>query len=247
MHIYLAPHHDDVCFSVGELASQTGGALLNAFTISRYVAAPVDLPDEPDAQVALISNLRRQEDLRFTGAAGLARHDLGLSEPPVLGLKPFDLSGIADEVRHLSARLIPLLLDLLPRGGDPRRAALYCPMGIGGHRNHLSMLLAVRGAYPALAQRCAIFLYEDLHYASNARARQQGLALVAKVFAGAELSPIVMALDPLATERKMRLVSLYASQHAQPPQLTDFTPASGLSPGPHEIVWRVSRPSHFQP
>lgn len=247
MDIYLSPHHDDVCFSVGKLASQTGGELVNAFTISRYVAARVDLPGEPDAQVAAISNLRRQEDLRFTTAAGLARHDLGLSEPPVLGLGPFDLTGIADEIRHLSARLIPFVLDLLEREDDPRRSALYSPMGIGGHRNHLSMLLTVRRAYEALSQRCAVFLYEDLHYASNARARQQGLALVAKAFAGLELSPIVVALDPPAAESKMRLVSLYASQHAQPAQLTDFTPASGLSPGPHEIVWRVSGPSHLQP
>lgn len=181
MDIYLSPHHDDVCFSVGKLASQTGGELVNAFTISRYVAARVDLPGEPDAQVAAISNLRRQEDLRFTTAAGLARHDLGLSEPPVLGLGPFDLTGIADEIRHLSARLIPFVLDLLEREDDPRRSALYSPMGIGGHRNHLSMLLTVRRAYEALSQRCAVFLYEDLHYASNARAptrsgaRRQGV------------------------------------------------------------------------
>jgi len=120
-------------------------------------------------------------------------------------------------------------------------------MGIGGHRNHLSVLLAVRGAYEALGRRCAVFLYEDLHYASDARARQRGLALAAKVFAGAELSPIVVALDPPAAERKMDWIGLYASQHARPPRLTDFTPASGLSPGPHEIVWRVSRPSPLQP
>ena len=243
MHIYLSPHHDDVCFSVGQLASQTGGALVNVFSLSLYVAARVDLPADPGARVAAITDLRRQEDLRFCGAVGLTRHDLGLSEPPVLGLQPFDLTGLTAEVDHLSAKLIPYLLDLLPGESDPHSAALYCPMGIGGHRNHVSMLLAVRQAYEALSRRCAVFLYEDLHYASDAGTRERGLAFAAKVYAGAPLLPIVIALDAPAAERKMRWVGLYASQHAQPPRLTDFTPASGLSSGPHEIVWRVSRPS----
>jgi len=242
MHIYLSPHHDDVCFSVGHLASETGGALVNAFTQSVYVAARMDLPADPDARLAAITELRRQEDLRFCSAAGLTRHDLGLPEPPVLGLNPFDLTGLTEEVDRLSTKLIPCLLDLLPGGSDPQSAALYCPMGIGGHRNHLSMLLALRQAYEMLGRRCAVFLYEDLHYASDAGTRERGLALAAKVFTGFQLSPIVMALDATATERKMRWVGLYASQHAQPPRVTDFIPASGLSPGPHEIVWRVSWP-----
>lgn len=246
MHIYLSPHHDDVCFSVGQLASQTGGELVNAFTQSLYVAARVDLPADPGARLAAITDLRRQEDLQFCSATGLTRHDLGLSEPPVLGLQPFDLTGLAEEVDRLSTALVPCLLDLLPDEGDPHSASLYCPMGIGGHRNHLSMLLAVRQAYEMLGRRCAVFLYEYLHYASNAGVRERGLALAVKVFAGAQLSPIVVALDAPATERKMRWVGLYASQHAQPPRLADFTPASGLSPGLHEIIWRVSQPAHRQ-
>ena len=109
MHIYLSPHHDDVCFSLGHLACQTGGTLLNAFTISHYTAAPVDLPQGRDARIGFVSDLRRQEDLRFAETAGLSRHDLRLSEPPVLGLKPFDPAGMDLEVQDLTARLTPTI------------------------------------------------------------------------------------------------------------------------------------------
>lgn len=240
MHIYLSPHRDDVCFSLGHLAGRTGGELVNAFTVSGYVAVPMDLPKNPAARVAMITELRRQEDVLFAAAAGLRRHDLRLSEPPVLGLGPFDLTGLDVEVEDLSARLIPYLLNLLPDEDGPEGAALYCPMGVGGHRNHVSMLLAVRGAIEALSRRCNVFLYEDLHYASDAGARQRGLALAARAFAGAELSPLVVPLDAPAVELKMRLIGLYASQHARPPRLAAFTPASGASPGPHEMIWRVA-------
>ena len=241
MNIYLSPHCDDVCFSLGQLASRTGGELVNAFTVSSYVETPMDLPADPAARVAAITALRRDEDLRFCAAVGLTRHDLGLPEPPVIGLDPFDRTRLADEVSRLSESLVPRLLDLLAREADPQRAALFCPMGIGGHRNHLSMLLAVRRVLQALERLCSVFLYEDLHYASDAVARELGLARAARLFPDAQLSPMVMPLDGPAAECKMGWIGLYASQHGRPPRPADFTPASGLAPGPHEIVWRLSR------
>lgn len=32
----------------------------------------------------------------------------------------------------------------------------------------------------------------------------------------------------------------YASQHRHVPRIADFTPMSGLAPGLHEIVWKIS-------
>lgn len=241
-HIYLSPHRDDVCFSVGHLAGRTGGELINGFSRSRHIDIPLELPADPDARISVITELRRQEDMRFASAARLSRHDLDMPEPPIVGLKPFDLTELFAEVGALSARLVPLLLELLPGRADPECASLYCPMGIGGHRNHLSMLLAIRRAYQKLAQRCTLFLYEDLYYASDASERRTGLAAAIKLFEGFELSPCVTVLDAADAERKMRWIGLYASQLAGPPQIARFTPASGLASGPHEIIWRVSAP-----
>lgn len=239
-HVYLSPHHDDVCFSLGSLAAQQGGVLVNIFTQSVWVAAPLALPADRRARIAAISRLRAEEDALFAHDAGLARHDLGFAEPPVLGRPPFDLTMLAPEAEAVSARLIPYLLDLLPADDDARSAALYCPMGIGGHCNHLSILLSVRHAIAQLHQRCIVWLYEDLPYASDPQVRKAGVARVAGLFAGAQLTRSVLVLGPADVETKMQRIALYGSQHERPPHPRQFTPASDVAPGPHEIVWRVS-------
>ena len=240
MHLYLSPHHDDVCFSIGNLASRMGGDVLNLFTVSRYVAVDQGLPADEAARVEAVSALRRLEDEAFVRAAGLIHRGLGFREARLTGHEPFDLADLAPEVDMLLAELMPVVLGMLPSGGDPSQASLYCPMGIGGHRNHISTFLAVRAAYEVLRHRCTVFLYEDLHYASVPRLREDGLRRAAHVFGDYRLSEVVHPLDVDEAERKMRWIGLYASQHPHPPRIADFTPASGLAEGPHEIVWRVS-------
>ncbi|MCC6827538.1 MAG: PIG-L family deacetylase [Novosphingobium sp.] len=241
MAIFLSPHHDDICFSLAGLAERTGGDLVNIFTISDYVAAPVALPADPAGRVAAITALRRQEDIRFAAQTGLARHDLALAEPPIAGLGAFEHTRIDAEVALLSERLVPFVLALARREGA-RRRTLYCPMGIGGHRNHLSVLLAVRRAIAELARACDVRLYEDLHYASHAQARQRGLARARLLFGDALAEAVAMPLDPAAAARKLDRIALYASQQRDAPRHADFTPASGLCDGPHEIVWPVAPP-----
>jgi len=242
MHVYLSPHFDDICFSLGGLASREGGDLINIFTRSSYVAKDIALPEQEDARAEAISRLRDQEDRQFAEAARLKRHDIGLWEPALMGWDPFDLTSFDTEVAALSARLLPLLLAMLPGQGEARTARLYCPMGIGGHRNHLSTLVVVRRAYDVLRERCTIFLYEDLHYASASHVREQGVELATRIFSGKLRSPTVLPLDAEAAARKVQLIGLYASQHARPPLIGTFTPASGLVAGPHEVVWQVSEP-----
>lgn len=242
MHIYLSPHNDDVCFSVGQIARLTGGELVNAFSVSQYVAARLTLPDAMDARIEAITAIRRHEDRQFAIAAGLNRHDLGLSDPRIRGIQPFDLSNLEAEVDYLSARLLPFLLDMASGDRDRQRHSLYCPMGIGGHRNHVAMMTAVRNNHDVLVQCFDIHLYEDLHYASNPDARQNGLDYAGQIYGGGfELSSLVLELDPAAADRKMDWVNIYASQHAHPPGLAEFSPASDLSAGPHETIWRVKQ------
>lgn len=239
MAIFLSPHNDDICFSLAGLAERTGGEMVSIFTISDYVAAPIALPADPARRTSAITALRRAEDDCFAAATGLARHDLALAEPVLVGRGAFDLAGIEDEVALLSRRLIPLVLTLAGKEGA-QRPSLYCPMGIGGHRNHVSVLLAVRRAIPHLSGFCDVFLYEDLHYASRAAVRERGLANARRVFGDALSTGIALPLDPAAATRKLDRIGGYASQHDAPPRLARFTPASGLSDRPHEIVWPIA-------
>jgi len=242
VHIYLSPHNDDVCFSLAHHASLTGGAMIVAFPVSNYAPGAAGLPAAGEARVAAVTALRRAEDLRFAAAAGLAFYELSLTDPPVLGLDPFDVAGLKDEADRLSIELAPLLSRLMAEDSTGTRTQLYCPMGIGGHRNHLAMLTVVRRLADTLAPRCDLLLYEDLHYASVAAARRRGIERALRVFAGFAAAPQVEELDEAAAARKLEWIGFYASQHLRPPALADFTPASGLSDRPHEIVWRMTPP-----
>ena len=112
-------------------------------------------------------------------------------------------------------------------------------MGIGGHRDHVSTLVAVRNAYERLSERCALHFYEDLPYASVHSARETGLRRAADLFAGFDLSATVHLMSAGDAARKMRWVGLYGSQHRHGLQPETFVPASGFTSQLHEIVWRV--------
>jgi len=244
MNVYVSPHNDDVCFSLGALASQQGGELVSVFTVSDYVAAATPLPRDRSERIAAVTALRRREDESFAAAAGLDRHDLGLAEAPVRGRAPFDASSLERDVEDVGACLVPFLWTLLPAGSDPTTSSVYCPMGIGAHRDHLCVLAAVRRAFKILQRRCALYLYEDLHYASAPDVRGAGLARARRLFADAELTPCVVRLDSRAAALKLQWIALYASQHAHVPRSADYVPASGSEPEPHEMIWRVApRPS----
>lgn len=240
MYVYLSPHHDDVCFSLGHLASRQGGVVVNLFTRSTYVAADIPLPVEPPARIEAITALRRGEDEQFVRAAGLTRRDLGLAEPRVIGRTPFGLADLGGEVDALAVVLKPVISELLAASSAAEPLCLFCPMGIGGHRNHLSTLLFLRRACDSLRRRCVLFLYEDLHYASVGPQRAAGLERARRLFDGYRLSPAMVRLTPEDAARKMELVGLYASQHALTPRARDYIPASGAEAGLHEMIWRVS-------
>src|ERR1044072_2817307 len=151
MHIYLSPHHDDVCFSIGHLAAQQGGELVNLFTRSSYAAVPVRTDGQD--RIPRITGLRRDEDRLFAEQTGLTRHDLGLDETSVIGRHSFDVSDLDGEIAILRQSLIGYLEDLLPEDAVYQNSTLFCPMGIGAHRNHVSTLLAIREAFDALSRR----------------------------------------------------------------------------------------------
>jgi hypothetical protein len=237
MHLYLSPHHDDVCFSLGHLARRQGGELINLFTRSDYVAAPLELPNDGRAKIEAVSRIRREEDLRYSLACGLSRHDLGLEEPSFHGIRPFDLRGIEDEVIVLGERLLPFLQERLASAVS--EAALYCPIGIGGHRDHVATMMTIRRHFDLIHEGCTVFLYEDLPYASHPAVRETGIQRAARIFEGMPLNRLVIRLPRAGIRRKMEDVGLYPSQHDRPPKPSRYTPASEVAPAVHEVLWRV--------
>jgi LmbE family N-acetylglucosaminyl deacetylase len=227
--IYLAPHHDDIAFSLGaRVAAEPGGRLINVFTRSGYVAgAPPNRPDA--ATIERITALRAAEDMAFAARYRLERVDLGLEDAPVRGRTASDLGGLADDIAQLRGPLTALLHEV-------EGARVFCPAAIGGHVNHLAVRAVVIELLPELERHGEVLFYEDLPYASSSRTRRDWLPNLRAAVGGRRLRRQVLR----AGTQKLMAVNLYPSQHAaEITSLRRFSPRTLWPFGPHEAVWQL--------
>ncbi len=240
--IWLQPHSDDICFSLGLLAAhRRAGTLLTIFPVANYIAA--GLGSQP-AHTEYITQLRLAEDLAFATACGLETRALRFTCALARGDASFDAgpaAAVADSIElELMRALMGPTLGQIPQ---PRRR-LFCPMGIGGHVDHLAVLLVVLRHYPLLAQHYRLGFYEDLHYASDPGRRGRGLQQFAALLQGRAARRQAWALNAAQQTEKLRLVRLYASQMTpQINQIGAYAPAVEAGAPPHEAVWTLDPPA----
>jgi hypothetical protein len=234
--VYLSPHYDDICFSLGGLARTLGrGRIVNLFTRDAWAPRHGIRWATDGPTVAHAAALRDAEDARFARACGLERHDLGLDSAALRGRGSRDLAGVAEDRGALAAPLAALLADIAGDAPAGRPLALFVPAGIGGHANHVATMAHVAGARPALKPRWRLHFYEDLPYGAVRAVRRQGLLRLFAYMSPAR--PVRHAL-PLDAEAKVALVNLYASQFVEDVvDLARFTPASRWPKTAHEAVW----------
>jgi hypothetical protein len=240
--LYLSPHFDDICFSLGAYVSRKQrGIVLTIFSNSQHVANPVYKRVAVGDCKTAISDLRRAEDLTFVQEVGMRQLVAGLDEAPIRGRDPFDLDRSAEDAVLLDQKVMNAIAAAgreRPTGIRPR---LYCPMGIGTHIDHLTILRIVKRNVEVLLAAYRIAYYEDLHYASDWQRRVAGLARFRSI-----ITPFrpQRSVHPISdTRRKLKLVGLYESQFAKPPtSIGPFTPAQYFPSLPHEAIWTCKRP-----
>lgn len=209
--IFLSPHCDDVCFSIGGIAQQFHrGILLNLYTRSTYVHPTSPLCPNESLTSNFISQARTQEDERFAKACGLTRMDLGLEEPELMGQEPFCYDNLLLDIELLEDKLITRLKSLAQRN-DPK-ALLFCPMGIGHHRNHLATTLTILKNRTSLEQYYQLFFYFDLPYAADQRHKMHGIKRFEQIVKSANLPIYMYELTSKRMENKQALIELYQSQ-----------------------------------
>lgn len=239
--LYLAPHCDDICFSLGAFAlRRRKGVLLTLFSKSGYVARPRMVAALGHERIDAISSLRQREDLAFASQVGLRLCFGGLDEAPLRGQDPFDIARAEEDARRLDGAVVSAILAAATDQPRDRRPWLFCPMAIGGHIDHLVVLKIVLRHYDALRARWRIAFYEDLHYASVWRARAAGLVRFQDL--AAELKPRRSPWPIGKADDKLALVALYPSQFAEPPaSIKPFTPAQGIPAPAHEALWSAEQ------
>ncbi len=149
-----------------------------------------------------------------------------------------DLSRVQEDRATLRGPLLSCLRNIAVNSGPNPELTLFCPAGIGGHVNHVATMQTVIEALPILQRNYRVLFYEDLHYASSAPRRAQGLLRLFAALGGRRGTRITISLGRTA-EAKLALVRLYHSQFdALPENYTRFSPSiPGSGAGPHEAVW----------
>ena len=233
--VCLAPHSDDACFSLGHLlARRRAGTVLTVFPVSGYVAAGVDQLGD----VVAVTRRRLSEEHEFARRAGVLPRCLDFPEAHARREPIFGGEGAGATAARIASTLFAALRG--PRlGMRPKpRPWLFCPAGIGGHVDHLAVLLAVVGWRP-LRSFYRLAFYEDLHYASRAAARVAGLQRLARLTGGLALRRLRHDLGHQERAEKMALVRCYPSQLERSiATIEAYRPAvADAAIGPHEAVW----------
>lgn len=241
--LYLSPHCDDICFSLGSyVASQGKGKLLSVFTRSNHVRNAelietqklYELP--PEARIMSAMAIRRDEDERFAAEVGLTTSYGNLDEAPVRGREPFDAACVHEDTNQYSAAIMGQIKSL-HLGVEPRSSVLYCPIGIGRHVDHLIVRDTVLENLSELRKLYRVCFYEDLPYAANHDLRRDGLHdFFERV---SPLKPWRHAVRTRNVQYKLELAAIYISQFQWLPIVVqEFMPATKVPGNPiHEALW----------
>ena len=234
--IYLQPHSDDICFSLGVFAYRRhSGTLLTVFPISNYVELRLGATT-PSKE--WITRTRMAEDAAFAKACGLANRVLALEGAFELAQKPFNFGWVGENLQRIRSPLLDVLLKTtFADKSSTVRPWLFCPVGIGGHVDHVAIRMLVNQNFDQLSQSYRIGFYEDLHYASSAAARSVGIN---NLWQEAHCRNLRRYVFPLGEDvaKKLALIQLYKSQFLSMPQsIEQYTPAVEPPNPPHEAIW----------
>jgi hypothetical protein len=245
--IYLSPHSDDICFSLGCLARQRlAGSLITVFPISFYRADQVPINE---GQMLATTRQRLMEDAAFAQACGLSVNMLDYPDALARGQGAFDSAQYAGASQLIQGRLIAALMGPTVGRRPANRPWLFCPAGIGAHVDHLAVLSIVARGLRQLRTHCRVAFYEDLHYAANSIRRERGLEVLRRWLGGHELRRCSLVLDHrYQQESKLQLVGLYGSQLTPAIRsIRAYTPAVPGPAVPHEALWMFQEDMHQLP
>src|SRR5581483_6631685 len=117
--VYVSPHSDDICFSLGAFArKRRSGILVTVFPNSAYLAPRPDRLSPASCED--VTRTRMSEDLAFAAACNLVARFLALGCASFYGKHPFDLTGVHEKAAGTEAPLMQALLEI---AGDTDAAA----------------------------------------------------------------------------------------------------------------------------
>lgn len=243
--VYLQPHSDDICFSLGGFALRSRrGVLLTVCPVSGYV--PLE-PGQMAPPAQAVTEMRISEDRAFARACGLDTQFLDNPCGSLLEYEPFDLARAEENMRRVAQSVMEALHSTAGGWTEGQRPWLFCPSGIGGHVDHVAVRMAIIQNYDELSKLYRVGFYEDLHYAADAEVRKLGIQRLRDAMGHRSIHRHVLPLDSFVAE-KLDLVRLYPSQFLTLPlSIARFTPAAETAGAPHEAIWSEETPGPSLP
>lgn len=232
--LVISPHADDAAYSIGGLLQKSilksRVHLLTLFGRSNFTRKTGFAEDWEE-----ISRLRKREDMAFAQRIGA---EITFFDLPEASIRIGASEAIFDDAGSPGRAAVPQKLSVLAKRllDRLRPVAVFAPLGIGGHRDHLiSRQLAAR---EARIRKLPIFYYEDLPYS----AYQSNRALIEYTKSlNSKLRPLIIPID---LARKLNGLTLYRSQVAAT-ELQIVADYAGRGQGePRECVWSAS-PDQF--
>jgi LmbE family N-acetylglucosaminyl deacetylase len=222
--VVVSPHREDAALGLGLAVGawlEQGHAVevVNCFTRSEH--APYSDADSVHAndRMSFVSALRKREDeewRKLYRSAKLTLTDLNLKDAPLrLHCAPEEVTSVAvNDADKFFAKMAKAL-------ERNHAAAAVFPLGLGGHVDHRTAMLAAATAVGPVA------FYEDQPYAAEPGALIEEAAQTAALKLGSPLEPVFVS-EPTdvdaAVARKRRMALCYVSQleDAQVAQVAGF-------------------------
>jgi LmbE family N-acetylglucosaminyl deacetylase len=234
--LFISPHPDDICYScfstveqgkedVKQVGTDLEGERVIVTVFSKSRCANGELGDQLKRNVEDISRVRKTEDEQFAAMVGCKLHSLG--QPDSSARDEFSRwTHLADQTVEEQQRVVKLhshfqatykAIAPILRWAVQCKAAIYMPLGVGCHVDHLLTRVAVTCIFDDIKaekkiEKLPIQLtyYEDLPYAFYVT--EQSIQDLAKEILPKDAKSSLISVDQECWEKKQKAVQTYATQ-----------------------------------
>jgi LmbE family N-acetylglucosaminyl deacetylase len=227
--LFVSPHPDDICYSCFSTVSQGDKGVIDGERVivtvfSKSRCANGELGEQLKRSIPDISRVRKVEDEAFAGMVGCKLYSL--DQPDSSARDEFSRwTHLADQDLEEQHRVVKShvqfpetvrVLSPILRWAVKCKAAVYMPLGVGCHVDHLLTRVAVTTIFDEIkAERNAklpikLTYYEDLPYAYYVT--EESIHALAKTVLTSEAKSSLIPVDQDCWEKKRKAVLTYATQ-----------------------------------
>lgn len=227
--LFVSPHPDDICYSCFSTVSQgdTGkidGERVIVTVFSKSRCANGELGEQLKRSIPDVSRVRKVEDEQFADMVGCKLYSL--DQPDSSARDEYSRwTHLADQDLEEQHRVVKShvqfpetvkVLTPILRWAVKCKAAVYMPLGVGCHVDHLLTRVAVTTIFDEIkAERrgklpIKLTYYEDLPYAYYVT--EESIHALAKTVLTSEAKSSLISVDEDCWEKKRKAVMTYATQ-----------------------------------